>query len=338
MGHGDRRSRSKGNKEGSRKGRKQRVESSSSNSSKGSRRERRSGKRESIGDLKEFLEEKFEEVKEDGRAFRESVDKRFEAQDARLKQIDTKFEDVEETLIHLRARLQVLEVGNAKQLGDTAALGERIAKAETHVPVRQQRGFERPPNPTRVKANGKDLIAKAEVEKVLFESLLDNAHIAHDHVSVEGPEVGRRFFIQFSGVGQLAVDEAQRLLRSLKNGDKTWKEIFVPDPQQKQTQVFFSEDLGPRLEKLSLLTKKLGVIFSDLYPDPAKRVYTNRETGIVSFQWQDLAKVDLKSATEVALVWNTEVLKDSGFDTKAISKAFDQFTRGKSNVTWTSSS
>ena len=169
----------------------------------------------------------------------------------------------------------------------------------------------------------------------MLQGLLSGAGLALDAATVEGQgEVASRFFVQFSGAGQTPVNNIQDFMRGLRLGDGKWKEVFVVDPEGENVQVFFSKDLGPKQEKMELLTKKLGEVFKQLYPKPEEKVWVVREEGVIKWNYQKLCCIDVLSADRVKLGWDSELQATSHFDKAKISDAFNAIAGNRSNIEW----
>ena len=102
-------------------------------------------------------------------------------------------------------------------------MANRLAKAETAEPIaKDQRGvFDRAPDPTRLKVNSAKLVGKVALQEAIV-GVCDRNGFDPKSMAVVGPALGRRFFVQFNGAGQIPVENAERFLASLKNDDDEW--------------------------------------------------------------------------------------------------------------------
>ena len=191
---------------------------------------------------------------------------RLDAQDQKISQLDMHNKDTHTKVTEALARLEVLESEWKVQSKETKQMEKRIERAEVAVPARvAATGFERPPNPTRLKVNienGRQATMESVLAAIVGE-VLPGASVPKESVVLEGDDVSDRFMLQFSGLGQIPVAAAAQVLRSLRLGKGKWKPVYTKDGEA-QMRVYIGEDLGPRLEKLGLLTKRLGAVFKEL--------------------------------------------------------------------------
>jgi len=206
-----------------------------------------------VSELKLYLDGKFGGLHNDNQELRESINRRMDVQDQRLNAVEAQSKQTSDTLLEVIKRLEVLEMGSESQFEQAKAIEQRIEKAEAATPVRSSGGFNRPPDPTRLKINAKGGgggdVTKKDLEKLLVSGLLPGAGLVPECVEVIGDEVASRFLLQFMGIGQIPVSGAEQFIRSLKRGGGKWKEVWARGDDDAKIQIFFGEDLGPKLEK-----------------------------------------------------------------------------------------
>ncbi len=65
-------------------------------------------------------------------------------------------------------------------------------------------------------------------------------------------------------------------------------------------------------------------------------MFASKRDGIVKFQWQPLAAVELPNSSEVTLKWNTAVLEQARIDKNSVSQEFESAAKGGANIQWSS--
>jgi len=172
-----------------------------------------------VSELRLYLDGKFGGLHNDNQELRESINRRMDVQDQRLNAVEAQNKQTSDTLLEVIKRLEVLEVGSESQFKQAKAIEQRIEMAEATTPARSSGGFNRPPDPTRLKINSKGGDAtKKDLEKLLVSDLLPGAGLVPECVELMGDEVASRFFLQFKGIGQIPVNGAEQSLRSRKRG------------------------------------------------------------------------------------------------------------------------
>ena len=177
-------------------------------------------------------------------------------------------------------------------------------------------------------------------EKVLevVKDLLKDTNIDEGQCVLQGPDVGKTFFIAFKGSDRIAAGLADQFADSLcdRSGERPiWKEVNVLDVKDAPQRVYIRKDVSPRDERKEMLTWKLGKI---LESQGVTDVFTNKKQGEISCDFQPLAKVDVVSRTEANILWNNEVAaRCSALKKKEAIDEFCKTRRGAANVQWSSS-
>jgi len=262
---------------------------------------------------------------------------RLEDCEANLAKHSNHLHDLDQRLADALQRLSILE-GNAEQIRqDAVDLSNRVAQAEVQPPrAVPNPAFDRDPDPTKLKVNGQDSFAKEKLAAVVA-SLLEEDGKSPAIASIVGSNVGRKFFVQFSGAGQIASENAARFLKFLKNGDGTWKEISVqvPGSDSRSQRLYFGPDISPRQERIEQLTKKLAGIIKSKVKDP-KTVFARKREGVVTLDFEPLASILVPSPNECSLRWNTDLLQSTGFDKEDLAQQFKAKSRSAADIRWSS--
>ncbi len=131
------------------------------------------------------------------------------------------------------------------------------------------------------------------------------------------------------------MDRASDCLKAMRLGDGQWTKIETKDPGGTPVRLYLGPDKSPKQEKCEMLCKKLGKICKAELGDES--VYDLRQEGIVKYEWQELACINLPNPTTVELLWNPEVAKSIGEKKEVIIKAFEEGGKGTVDIQWSRS-
>jgi len=330
-----------------RKGKKRDKSRSPDRSSSSSSRSRQRGKADSSDPsssklLKQLeasnkrMEDASDLLRQTSQNVQEAFGGRMDACEANLSKHTAILVDHEERLADALRRLTVVESSEAQLRADAHNLSTRIAQAEVQPPRQAvDTNFDRPTNPTRVKANAPQTFSKHDLERVVFD-LLSSDGKSPESARIVGGETGKRFHIQFMGAAEIPTENATRFLKFLKNGDGTWKEPMVPTPGGPPQRLFFGPDISPKQERIEALTNKLGKILCSKFED-RKRVFIFKPGGTIKIDFVPVAVITVSSPSEIALQWNPEHLKALQLDKAELTQRF-QATSGTGNhdIKWCS--
>ena len=254
-----------------------------------------------------------------------------------LKSVQSDVHDLRETskahddkLARAFERLSVLESENAKWKTAHEEVQQRMAKAEAAVPVIPlDSSFIRPPNPSVLKANAKNIFAAGDLQKAV-DRLLDEAELGKGIAKVMGKGTGRKFKIQFLGAGQIPVVNAQKFLDCVcKDSDGEWVPLFVEEPQGAQQRMYISLDCSPQQERIQMLTNALAKVVSGVL---GKEAFARKADGVVSVDFEPVACLDVPDAKTVNILFNLSTCSEIGLDTVDVQARFD--AGGRKKVAW----
>ena len=105
-----------------------------------------------------------------------------------------------------------------------------------------------------------------------------------------------------------ALKVSAQLLESMRNGPGKWKQIFAATPAGSTTQVFLGPDKSLKVQALEVTTKRFSAILAaEIGAAWAEGLYTMRSEGLVFFNWEPLAKVEVEEGGKVTVGWNPAV-------------------------------
>ena len=264
-------------------------------------------------------------------ALNESIGARLGLAEEKLEEHAAQLSDHEAKLLALSNRLEAVEVEAKRWKEEACLLAARMSKAEVAEPIsRDVRGsWDREADPTKLKVNASKLFTKKALQNTIAE-VCERGRFDPKLLAVTGATLSKRFFIQFLGAGQIPVENLEAFMRLLKDEDDEWIPLHVLDPSNAQLQIYVSRDKSPKLEKLEILTKKLGNICKTVLDE--SQVYVLRSEGIVKYQWQPLLCVVLPNPTTVQLQWNAATVDSLGGIKDEITKQFNEGARA--GVQW----
>ena len=182
--------------------------------------------------------------------------------------------------------------------------------------------YERDIDTTIIRLNTSVAVARAVVQDAIASTLSEAA--AGENWAFEGPEVGQRFVVRFSGAGGLGAQRCAKFLQSLKKANNEYARFYVSVAGSSQNvEMFMGADKSAKTIRTEVCTKKLKQAVEALHPTLAGRTHANRRDGRVSVDWVPLARITVptKEATPV-ITWNHAVCALHGIETVAAKNKF----------------
>ncbi len=131
---------------------------------------------------------------------------------------------------------------------------------------------------------------------------------------MEGAELDKKFTLQFSGNANLASARASKFLQLQRVG-RVWRDIGVPDPDNKRQRAYVDADKSPKQSKKEMLTKRLAAVVKESYP--GLDVYARRRQGEVTLSWLALARIVDLTADSYRIEWNIPEAAKANIDKDA---------------------
>ena len=140
---------------------------------------------------------------------------------------------------------------------------------------------------------------------------------------IEGPAVGRRFTLRFTGATNLASARAKECFGKLYDkANRTWKKFEIPSPDGQSTfQPMVFEHVGLREDRLQGAMRRAAYILREQYP--SKKVSVDRRTHSVSVNLLQVVRAESPSADVINFRYKTAHLAKLGLDKDAIRAAID---------------
>ena len=237
----------------------------------------------------------------------QGVASKIDAMDSRLSGVEQNLGLCQSTLSKHENEIQPLFKRIRDIESNTSGLEKRAKDLESRMAIAEQTefdssnsNFDRPPNPTIIKANAKVLLSKDAITSA-FASLVEKVSLKPDCFKVIGSPVAQYFSFQLLGAPNLARDRAQKILQSLRAEDGSWDRFLVKDPAGSLVQVFLGPDKSPKQIRVEVLSKKLSQI---LESKGFKEVHANRRQGQVCVGWRPLVMVDVLDRDHAELLWD----------------------------------
>ena len=262
----------------------------------------------------------------------DSMDNRLAAVETSVSECQGTLEKHERDIAFLLQHVKQIESSKEGLEQKAKDLETRLAVAEQVEPIASDSNFDRPPNPTVVKANAKVHLSK-EAVTAAFATLVEKVSLPADCFKVNGSPVGQYFTFQFLGAPNLARDRARKVLQSLRQEDGSWDRFLVKNPEGSLVQVFLGPDKSPKQVKTEILSKKLAAIIE---AKGFNEVHANRRQGQVCVSWRPLCMVEITGRESADILWDTEYAVQIKIDRASVHNAFQtaSISTAASSVKW----
>ena len=180
------------------------------------------------------------------------------------------------------------------------------------------------PDRRLVKANCATLISLRAFADLVVPLLANlGCQLGTDYNLPGDPNILAKYFsVYFTGPEEPALSKATRLLESMRTGPGKWRQIFAATPSGSTTQVFLGPDKSLKVQALEVTTKRFSAILAaEVGASWAEGLYTMRSEGLVFFNWEPLAKVEVEEGGKVTVGWNPAVADLLRLDQSGIVKA-----------------
>jgi hypothetical protein len=190
--------------------------------------------------------------------------------------------------------------------------------------------WDRPADPTIIKVNT-DKKAKVSIAAIRVAILAYTTErlIPVDTYSVQGPDLGAFFTIQFGGMGVLAAKQVKDFFRGIKKSDGSYFACSAVDPSSHTIPIHLNPDKNGRSQRLEGATKRLAKQIRSNYPIIAPEVHDRRHDGYISHGSKVLAQVEVTRKV-VSVSWDPKRVAICGIDKN---KERDEFL-GSENIQW----
>ena len=150
---------------------------------------------------------------------------------------------------------------------------------------------------------------------------------------MDGPELGKRFVLRFTGLVPAARRRVETAVRNFKLPDGSWKQFAVSDNQGVAHPLFVSPDKNGRTAKKEFESRRLIKILREDYHGVS--FYRDGATGGISSAWKPLVqfKTDPGSQPSI-LLWNGQFARSLGIDTEATKRKFRSSFNAEDTIVW----
>ena len=184
-------------------------------------------------------------------------------------------------------------------------------------------GFGRVADPSRLKANSPSMFTLDELQKEV-DLLLHASGMGVGCAKVLGKGLGKKFYIQFQGAGQLGARHAQKFVDTcLKDDDGKWIPLHIKDPQGIPNRLFVGPDVGPQQERIEILTGILSKVVGEIKGGTA---FAQKREGVVFFNFVPVASITVPDSKTVELSINSPGCLEVGLNTAEVKRMFEERT------------
>ena len=222
--------------------------------------------------------------------------------DTKILGLDTKFAQIMAKWDAYDDRLSAVE----RKLG-------LLASAPDAAALKVEEGFYRSPNPTTLKFNCRQLVAKQAVAKVV-EDWMGSVHMEGAGKVVGPNTLARSWTLQFEGTIPYASEQANKFLRSLRNGGENgkWKEFWVQTPTGSQLQLFCGPDQNGATRATISIGKSLLTCLEEKLPAAQyEKFHYLKYEGILTYDWLHIASVKAMPHFKYEVQWDDAVVSDT---------------------------
>ena len=232
-----------------------------------------------------------------------------------------RFSAVHREMADVKKRTLLLEDGQETMRDKVRRLEALVGGAASPSPLPAQFSLEpmeddRAPNPTVFRISAEESVLLEEVEHAV-RTLTTEADIPVSEYQVTGNS--KKFTVQFLGVpnrAALLVDKVLALSRFSGPGGK-WRELTAG---ANGARLFFNPAQSPKTDRMQAAARVLHKTIRGAHPNID--LFVSRCDGILSVDWQPLARVVTPLPSEVRVEWVPEIAAKHNIDTAAIGTAF----------------
>ena len=244
-----------------------------------------------------------------------------------------RFSAVHREVDDVKKRTLLLE-DNQKTMRDTVRKLEALVGAATSPsPLPAQYSLEameddRLPNPTIIRISAAAPVQLEEAEHAL-RMLTTEADIPVSEYQVTGS--AKKFTVAFLGVpnrGALLVNKVLALSRFSGPGGK-WRELTAGAAGAR---IFLNPDQSPKTDRMQAAARVLRKTIREAYPHID--LHVARDDGIISIDWQPVARIVTPSPSEVRVEWVVEIATKHNIDSFAVGTAFQASFVPRGRPTW----
>ena len=223
-------------------------------------------------------------------------------------------------------RTTKLQEDNQRMWQEIKMLKEGLAHAEAippEVSTIAPQDWKRPPNHSQIIVRFRDIYGLAKLQEQA-DILAGYLKCSKDHFAIDGPKVGRRFYMQFKGAPQLAADRARAALGALYNiDDKTWTAVKLAGPDDRQVEPMLFAGVGPRAAALGATARKTAKAVRELLPQAEVWVQKKKDF-VVYANLLPLGRVFSDSPNHTEVKYQAATLATLGVTKDAINAKVEQ--------------
>ena len=221
--------------------------------------------------------------------------------------------------------------GVVQKLNEGLTIDERAAPSKRE--QSNDNDFSREENKTILKLSAKESLTKAAVEEFVKNWLQQPRD---EYWTLSGPELGRKFTIQFIGSGQIAARRADKANQSQRLGPGSWQRHKIGAAADgKLHDVFIGVDKNLNTVKTEMAIKRIKKAVVFVFPSLASLTYGVKSEGVLSIDFVPTAKVIVHPVEETTIQWNNAAVSQFNLDKERIASKFKELMGDKAKeVEW----
>ena len=222
--------------------------------------------------------------------------------------------------------------GKANVVEHTLALAEAVVSDPSN--ILRDEDWERPPDRTILRIVCAGLVSKDAVREEIKKWITD-AGTTLQQYDLEGPLLGRVFLIKFKAEPHIAARRARKAFTMLRSADGVWIQFEVETPTGDRCKFYINEDKSKKAIATEVAARRLHKAASECMP--LLKVHSVRKDGVITVNWNPVAKVSVESDGSTQVMWHKEAVEKFDIDKVAIKEKFDAASEGRissSTVQW----
>lgn len=141
--------------------------------------------------------------------------------------------------------------------------------------------------------------------------------------------------MRFAGEPRAAARRAAQLLASVRTDTGGWRPLHIDTAGGAQSRVYLGEDKCLAQIRLEMATKRLATIISTRLSG-GERVVPLRKDGVVSVDWQKVARVTVYPEAPPTIAWNRALDGVVRFDRSEVARELAAALAPQADVRWES--
>ena len=283
------------------------------------------------------VDAKLEAQREETRAQMQEIDGRFRAVEQEQALLRSTLLEVKVAAESQAARMRGCATSTAGSSGDHAVPHYPLSAAVSTAASGSTDPFERKPDKTMVIIKTAEPMQAEQVRAAIFPIAVDELLIPRDEIQVEGKgkgkSAGKVFTMRFHGDSRTAAARASKFLLAQRQEDGAWRKISGKGSRGEGVPIFVGEDKNAKQQKTELLTKWTVAALRAAHPE--LDIIARKHEGRILLEKAPLARITVATPSAHKIVWNCDLVRTKGIDTKAVlGKLAEKTGPSESEIPW----